>query len=253
MTDPEQQGWPIPEHPPAEETPPKYPFWNWADVGTLVALALPLFLLALGAVQFLLFATSWQPHAKAIVPIAVQFLFYGLWFGILYGLIKLRYRKPFWRSLAFISPPNGWARSAGWGVLTAAGSILLAAVLRPPEITTPLEQLLQDPLSVLLMGIFAVSLGPLCEELAFRGFLMPLLTRPLGAVLGVMVTAAPFAVLHGGEYAWSWQPLVIVFLAGSAFGWMRFRTGSTASATAMHAAYNLVFFIGLLAQRYMIR
>jgi membrane protease YdiL (CAAX protease family) len=253
MTDPEQQGW-LPEQPPAEETPaPKYPFWNWVDVGTLIAISLPLFLVALLVVQFFLFALSWQPHAKAVVPIAVQFLFYGLWFGVLYGLIHMRYGQPFWRSLAWVAPPNGWGASFGWGVLTALGSVLLAAVLRPPQITTPLEQLLQDPLSVALMGIFAVTLGPLCEELAFRGFLLPLLARPLGPVLGVMATAAPFALLHGSEYAWGWQPIVIVFLAGSAFGWMRYRTGSTASATAMHSAYNLVFFIGLLAQRYVLQ
>lgn len=252
MTDPGQE-WLQPEQPPAEAPPRRYPFWNWVDVLTLIALAIPMFLIAVVVVQVFLYTTGWRPHAKAVVPIAVQFLFYGLWFGVLYGLIRMRYGQPFWRSLAWVPPPNGWWTNAGWGVLTAVASVALAAALRPPQVTTPLEQLLQDPASVLLMGIFAVSLGPLCEELAFRGFLLPLLTRPLGAVLGVMATAAPFALLHGSEYAWGWQQIVIVFLAGSAFGWMRWRTGSTAAATVMHSAYNLVFFIGLLAQRYAIQ
>lgn len=247
------QGWLPPEQPLAEETPQKYPFWNWVDVVTLIALALPLFLIAFVIVQAFLYTFSWQPRAKAVVPIAVQFLFYGLWFGVLYALIRVRYERPFWRSLAWLRPPNGWWSSAGWGLLTAVGAILLAAALRPPPVETPLEQLLQDPSSVALMGIFAITLGPLCEELAFRGFLLPLLTRPLGAAAGVMATAAPFAVLHGSEYAWGWQQIVIVFLAGSAFGWMRYRSGSTAAATIMHSAYNLVFFVGLLAQRYAVR
>ena len=253
MTDPEQQGRLVPEQPPAEETPEKYPFWNWADVGTLIALALPLLFIALAAVQLSVFVFSWHPRAKAVVPIVVQFLFWGLWFAVLYALIRLRYGRPFWRSLAWVPPPNGWWVSAGLGVLTAVGSILLAAALRPPQVTTPLEELLQDPFSLFLVGVFGVTLAPLCEELAFRGFLLPLATRSLGAAGGVMVTAAPFALLHGSEYAWGWQQIVVVFLAGSAFGWMRYRTGSTASATAMHAGYNLVFFIGLIAQRYMIR
>jgi len=42
---------------------------------------------------------------------------------------------------------------------------------------------------------------------------------------------------------------LIIFFAGSAFGWMRHRSGSTAAAAVMHAGYNLVFFTGLVAQR----
>jgi len=102
MTDPGQewlpQEQPPQEQPPAEEPPHKYPFWNWLDVATLAVLAVPLFLIALVAVQVFLFVFSWQPHAKAIMPITVQFLFYGLWFGVLYGLIRVRYGRPFWRS-----------------------------------------------------------------------------------------------------------------------------------------------------------
>jgi membrane protease YdiL (CAAX protease family) len=126
---------------------------------------------------------------------------------------------------------------------------VLGAILRPPDIKTPLEELMKDPASLLLVGIFAVTLGPLCEELAFRGFLMPLAVRTFGAIAGVLLAAAPFAVLHGFEYAWSWQRLVIIFFAGAAFGWMRYRSGSTAAAAIMHAGYNLVFFAGMLAQR----
>jgi membrane protease YdiL (CAAX protease family) len=78
---------------------------------------------------------------------------------------------------------------------------------------------------------------------------MPLLVRSFGALTGVLAAAAPFALLHGFEYAWNWQRLVIIFLAGAAFGWMRHRSGSTAAATVMHCAYNLVFFVLLMAGR----
>jgi len=54
----------------------------------------------------------------------------------------------------------------------------------------------------LLIGVFGVTIGPLCEELIFRGFLMPLLTRSFGA-LPASAAAVPFALMHGEEYAWA--------------------------------------------------
>jgi membrane protease YdiL (CAAX protease family) len=111
-----------------------------------------------------------------------------------------------------------------------------------------MEELLKGRSSLLLMGFFAVTLGPLFEELAFRGFLQPLLVSTFGAVGGVLLQAVPFAALHGAEYAWSWQQLIVMLLAGSAFGWMRHRTGSTAASTYMHAGFNFVVFLGMLAE-----
>jgi uncharacterized protein len=113
-----------------------------------------------------------------------------------------------------------------------------------------MEDLLRDRGSILLVGFFALTLGPLFEELAFRGFLMPLLVRTFGAVAGVALQAVPFALLHGNEYAWAWQQVVLLFLAGTAFGWMRHKTGSTAASTYMHAGYNLVAFVGIFAQSF---
>jgi uncharacterized protein len=80
-----------------------------------------------------------------------------------------------------------------------------------------------------------------------------LLVATFGAAGGVLLQAVPFAALHGAEYSWSWQQLLVMLAAGSAFGWMRHRTGSTAASTYMHAAFNLVVFVGMLAQRYLER
>jgi membrane protease YdiL (CAAX protease family) len=101
---------------------------------------------------------------------------------------------------------------------------------------------------LILTGLFGVSIGPLCEELAFRGFLMPLLIRSLGAWAGVLITALPFALLHGPQYSWSWQHIVLLALAGTAFGLVRHLSGSTAAAVMTHATYNLTFFSALVMQ-----
>ena len=113
----------------------------------------------------------------------------------------------------------------------------------------PLTELLRERASLVWVGCFAITLGPLWEELAFRGFLMPLLVRSLTVAPAILLTALLFAGLHGPEYAWSWKHLALITVAGTAFGWMRHHASSTAAATVMHAGYNLVFFLGMLVPR----
>ena len=112
----------------------------------------------------------------------------------------------------------------------------------------PFHELLSNRFSMVLTGIVALTLGPLSEELAFRGFLMPLMVLRFGAVAGVVLTALPFALLHGPQYSWSWRHLLLLTLAGVAFGVVRHRTGSTLAATMTHSTYNLTFFSAYLAQ-----
>jgi hypothetical protein len=124
----------------------------------------------------------------------------------------------------------------------------LGVALKTPEIQMPIRDLLTDRFSILLVGIFASTLGPVCEELAFRGFLLPLVARSLGPFAATLIAALPFAVLHGPQYSWSWQHVLLIALAGMAFGWMRLRSRSTLAATLMHAGYNFTFFSAYLFQ-----
>ena len=66
-------------------------------------------------------------------------------------------------------------------------------------------------------------------------------------VLAAVVTAVPFALLHGPAYQWSWQHLLLVFLAGCVFGVVRSVLDSTLAAAATHSAYNLTLLAGYIA------
>lgn len=232
-----------------EDPGDRYPFWNWRDLVFIAGLAFVLLLLAsIGTGAVLLFG-AWHPHAKALGPLVTTFIFYGLFFWLLYAFFKLRYRRPFWRSLAWLPPPPMRISPPAWGVLTAGAVIALGALLRPPQGKVPLEQMLEDPVSIGLTAVFAVTLAPLCEELAFRGLLFPVAARTFGAVAGAAITALPFALLHGPEYGWTWQRVLPIFGVGFAFGWMRYKTGSTAAAAVMHAAYNAMFVVALIASK----
>lgn len=225
-----------------------YPFWDFVDVVFMLGLTLPAFsLAALAVLGATLLVPAWRAWRAGQV-LAMQFVFWGIWFLGLRALIRFKYGRTFWASLAWIRPPQGYAHAASMGALTAAIVIVGAVLLRPPQVPMPLLELLKDPLSLVLVGLFAVTLGPLCEELAFRGFLLPWLARIVKPAPAVLATGLLFAVLHGPEYAWSWQHVLLIAVAGAAFGFVRLRTGSTAAAAMMHATYNLVFFGALLAQ-----
>ena len=58
--------------------------------------------------------------------------------------------------------------------------------------------------------LFAVVLGPIYEELFFRGFLFPLLAKTFGAAAGIILSALPFALLHGAQNQWAWQQITLV-------------------------------------------
>jgi membrane protease YdiL (CAAX protease family) len=127
-------------------------------------------------------------------------------------------------------------------LVALALAVGILGALRTPDLDMPMKRLLSDRTAVLMVGLAAVTAGPVCEEVAFRGFLMPLLMRSLGPAAAIVLSALPFALLHGPQYAWSWRHVVLITLAGSAFGYTRWRTGSTAAAAIVHAAYNATFF-----------
>ena len=254
MTDPREQQPPVESEAPALPVPPlpepppeRVPFWGYRDLMLLVAMAFVLMILV-GTIARLF---SRSPSTSALQAIVVTFVFEGLWFVLLSAVIRLGYGRPFWRSLGWTTPQGRslW-NCAGWGLLAALITVALGSILPRPNVRSPMEDLLSDRGSILLLGFFAVTLGPLTEELAFRGFLQPLLARTFGQIAGLLLQAVPFAIMHGAEYAWAWQQLILMFLAGSAFGWMRWKTGSTAASAFMHAGYNLVAVVGIFAQSF---
>jgi len=184
----------------------------------------------------------------AVRALAFQSAIYALLIGALYLVITFRYRRPLWQSLGWVAPERGaWWCVVG-GPALAIGLSILGVALRAPAIPTPVENLISGRGSLFLVAFFAVVLGPLFEELLFRGFLLPLLERALGAWPAILLAAGGFALLHGQQYQWAWQQLLVVGLAGVAFGYARFKSGSTAAAALLHAGYNLTYFVGYLIQ-----
>jgi len=236
------------ESPPVTPPPERYPFWSYADLVVFFGLAFPCLLLGTFLVKGFVWALHIRVHSIALELVPAQFVGYGFLFFALYLLLKLHYQRPFWESLRWVRTRPGTSRAILYGFVLAFGVALTGTALRTPDIQTPMKDLMSDRSSVLLIAIFAVTLGPLCEELAFRGFLQPVLVRSFGAVAGILLAAIPFGLLHLSQYGESWRHGLLITFAGIGFGWMRHASGSTRAAAVMHAAYNFIFFASFFTQ-----
>jgi uncharacterized protein len=236
------------ESPAANPQPPtpKDPFFDYADLFLFLGVCVPCLFLALLLVRAARIITAISTPIQLLL---VQSVWYFLVFGSLAALFRIRYHRPFWRSLSW--RPIAFSGAAGAilaGPVLALSVGLLGSALRTPEINLPFEQMLGSRATIVLLGILVVILGPVSEELAFRGFLMPLLIRSLGAAAGIVLTGIIFGSVHGYEYKWSWQYMLLISMVGCVFGWAKYKTQSTMTSAFMHATFNLTQFAAFLVQ-----
>jgi membrane protease YdiL (CAAX protease family) len=233
----------------AYEAPPeRYPFWSYGDLALFLGLSAPALLAGAVLVRIVIRALHLNVHSKAVELLPAQYVGIGFLFLFLCWVFKVQYRRPFWASLRWVRAPVSFTAAILFGCLLAFAVATIGALLKTPDIDTPMKELLSDWTSILLVALFAITLGPLCEELVFRGFMQPLLVRTAGPAAGIVLTAIPFGLLHLPQYAFSWRHGLLVTLASVGFGWMRQISGSTRASAIMHAAYNATFFVGYLGQ-----
>jgi membrane protease YdiL (CAAX protease family) len=238
---------PIDPPPVVEKRAQSEVFWGYSELFLFVGLAVPAMLAGFGLVRAVLAVFRLHPLRAAEV-LMEQFVGYFFLFLVLVVIFRFQYGQPFWRSLGWIPTRSPvWVVGAGW--LAAVAVAVAGVIMRAPNTNNELTDLMQDTVSLVLVGFFGVTLGPLAEELAFRGFVQPLLVKSLGTAPGILLAALPFGLLHFKEYGQSWKHVLLISGAGAAFGWMRHRTGSTKAATLMHAAYNALFFAAFLGER----
>jgi len=227
-------------------TPASKPFWTWREVALYLGLYLPAFALAGLIFRHL----PWKIPGKAAESLVPHLLGYVFWFLGLYAILRSTSQESIREGLAWRLPQKGIAVSLFGGPILAIVVSVIGILLKTPEIDQPMLVWLNDgPTSLILTAVFATMLAPFFEEVAFRGLLQPLATQSLGTFFGIVGTAIPFALIHGPQLHWHWQPLFLLGLAGSVFGWVRFRTDSTVAATLIHSTYNLTQLVAFLASR----
>lgn len=231
-------------------SPPLYlaererPFWGFAEVLVVAALFLPAVWVGGRAVQAVSFYLHTNPELGLPLLIA-EFIGYVIVFLALW-LLFARHGKPLFESLGWVEQPFRPMHLAVLGIALAAMVVILGNLLNIPNTETPFVKLLNDRASRIGIALFGVTLGPIIEELLFRGFLQPVLVDSFGALPGILVTSVLFGALHLTQNAFIWQSGVLITIVGFVLGVVRHVSGSTRASAITHISYNALPFLDLL-------
>lgn len=84
--------------------------------------------------------------------------------------------------------------------------------------------------------LLALLVGPIMEELVFRGYLQSSLAKKLPAWAALLITSAAFTLGHSPMILWP-----MYFLYSVTWGWILVRTGSIKIAILIHVLSNLFY------------
>lgn len=232
--------------PPIILAEPERPFWGFAELFLIAALFIP----AVVAGSFAVQAAGGYLHIdpKLGFPLLIaEFIGYGIVF-IALRVLFARYGQPLFESLGWIPQPFRPLHLVVLGVVLALVVVLLGNVLGfPNDVETPFDKLLNDTLSRIAIALFGITLGPIIEELLFRGFLQPVLVSSFGVLPGILATSVIFGGMHLMQNAYLWQSGVLITLVGFVLGVVRHVSGSTRASAITHVAYNAMPILILVA------
>jgi uncharacterized protein len=222
------------------------PIWSGWDVLLIAALTLVVtVILQTGEVtiaQWLWYPReSWFDVAqklgqKPILLIVSQLLIYIPVALLMVALVEGKYHVHFWQAIRWNWPRSEWQPLALGAAMLFVLTLLQNLLPMPKD--TPFEHLFDRPRDAYLLSIVAVTLGPLMEELFFRGFMYPVVARRMGVAWGILLTALPFGLIHLPQYGWAWGAALVIFLVGVVCGAVRALTKSVAASFLVHVGYN---------------
>lgn len=144
------------------------------------------------------------------------------------------WKKGFLTGDSRLYAPTGW-RVLGLTILAGIGSIVLSDALLARLDFLP--NLLEETFTGLLknpIGIFSVVLlGPVAEELFFRGAITKVLLRRYAPWVAVVVSGLLFGLVHINP-----PQVVGAALIGILLGWLYWRTGSLIPCILLHVVNN---------------
>ncbi len=219
--------------------------WNWRAVGWLALVLICIQLVSAGVYRTLsLLGWLSGDESDSFYALIQGLLFHAASLAVVAFI--LRSRSWNWEQ-AFGMRARGLVRQLGSGVAFYTGILPLfffaAVVSRLVMLFFGYEVTIQDVILIFmapqslwtllaLLGL-AMVVAPVAEEILFRGILLPLLMKRLGAGPAVILSAALFALIH--LHAPSFFPL-FVLATGLALAYIY--TGSLWVSIAMHGLFN---------------
>ncbi len=117
-------------------------------------------------------------------------------------------------------------------------SVLVSALLLPQvdqlHAAVDLSLARSDAVGLIAMGLAAVIVAPLAEELLFRGLVLRQIRQRLGPVPALLTSSVLFAAMHGDP-----AQMLTYTVLGAGFGLGYLWSGSLWTPVIMHALWNL--------------
>ena len=205
------------------------------------------------------FVNSWQDLAHirhvraALEQPGMQALLVMLTLALAASVMLLMTRRRWPHLWSLARPPGfGFVRPAQLGYLLLAVVIGLAAPLVGAWLTRllahghPVTQNIQQlgentPLAWRIpLVLLVVSLGPLVEELLFRGVLLSALLQRWGTAAAVLLSSVTFALAHLPGLDWQAFALPDLLLLALALAWLRLRSNSIWPGVIAHGTNNVL-------------
>jgi len=203
----------------------------------------------------------------------VNMLTYVIALAVAYVVMPLFWNRTFPAGLQWNFTKASPSLGLGGLVLGFAAQGVTVFIPHPKEL--PIEEMFHNPAIIWFLVLFAVVIGPLFEEIVFRGFLLPgiaitvdWLRIPRGAtdmeslenlrewrestgysrvalIVSSLITSALFAAIHGPQLGYTVPALAMLMCVSLVLCFVRLRTGSVAASTVVHGCYNLSVFLTL--------
>ena len=173
---------------------------------------------------FFLYTT---PYAVAFLLARVFAAIFGWRFGPSLGLRAFDALEGI--ALALGVAIAGRVLSTGWGV---AMSLL---GFEPPEELDVTALMPSDALGIVLLVVLVVVIGPVVEEIVFRGALYPAIRTRTGAGVAMVLSGILFGLIHV-DLLWLVVPTALL---GIALAWLYEKTRSLWVPILCHAVFNL--------------
>jgi uncharacterized protein len=129
------------------------------------------------------------------------------------------------------------------------GALITQLLAHGHEVTQNVEELSQhaSPYLRLPLAIVAVTVGPMIEELMFRGVLFSALLRRMSTAMSIAVCAVLFGAVHLAGLDFQWYALPNLILLAAVLCWLRLKSGSLWPSILAHGVFNLFALVALFS------
>lgn len=226
--------------------------WSWPHFFVFIFYALASFFVVQTAliIHYAPHRTLPQKELERYLLNKPEFLFgtnilwYAAIFLFLYVTLAVLRGLPFWQSLGWrkLSVSLSAGRGSPWayffsGCGLAIFVFVVSAQAKTPQ-NMPIQEILKNRNSAILLMAMAVLVAPLVEETVFRGYLYPLFAKSFGMIPAIALTGVLFGLMHGSQLGWTWSIVGLLILVGVIFTFARAHTGTVLASFLLHLGYN---------------